>query len=125
MRCMFHDNIFPLRDPCFIWSFKIASNLANVFIIAKNFPYHHRHQMQVSHDLCAPVMQFLVPHTILLHCLEYHFQNVNITFIVRFSFFCHDLLLELGVQKSFKKTPPFRMPFDGIRYHHVQQFFLI
>ena len=87
MQYMFHDNIFPLRDPCFIWSFKIASNLANVFIIAKNFPYHHRHQMQVSHDLCAPVMQFFVPHTILLHCLEYHFQNVNITFMVRFSFF--------------------------------------
>ena len=27
---IFYDNIFALRDPCCIWSFKIASNLANL-----------------------------------------------------------------------------------------------
>ena len=49
--CMLHDNIFALRDPGSIWSFKIVSNLANLFIISKipldelSSDYHHRHKM--------------------------------------------------------------------------------
>ena len=75
--CMFHDTIFARQDPCSVWPFKIVSILATVCTIVKKFSWW-----------TFLILSSSLSDAGLYHCLYYDFQNVSMTFIVKFFFFC-------------------------------------
>ena len=99
--CMSHDENSALRNPCSILSFKIVSNLANVFTIAKKFPWWTFFILsQSSSD--ADFAWSLCPRNV--NSCSTHNIAASIIIFRMGSFFGPDFLLELGFQKSLKNS---------------------